>query len=108
MVTREFGAAGDVVLVEEKLVGREMLFFVLVSGQDHLMLPMAVDYPRSDDGNRGVMCAGMGAFSPSPDQTPEAVARFERQRLRPLLDAMAAEGLPYTGVLYIGKVMPWD
>jgi len=108
MITREFGAAGDVILVEEKLVGREVLFFVLVGGQDHLMLPMAVDYPRSDDGNLGAMCAGMGAFSPGPDQTPEAVARFERQMLRPLLDAMAAEGLHYTGVLYVGCFLIGD
>jgi phosphoribosylamine--glycine ligase len=108
MVSKDFGPAGDVILVEEKLVGREMLFFALVGGASHLMLPMAVDYQRSDDANLGVMCGGMGAFSPSPDETPESVARFERQILRPLLDAIQSEGLDYTGVIYVGCFLIGD
>lgn len=108
MVTRDFGPAGDVILIEEKLVGQELLFFALVGGEDHLMLPMAVDYPRSGDGNTGVMCGGMGAFSPSPDESPEQIERFERQMLRPLLAAIRAEGLDYTGVIYLGCFLVED
>ncbi|GAA4430748.1 phosphoribosylamine--glycine ligase [Actinokineospora soli] len=108
MVERAWGPGGDSVIVEEKLVGREVLFFAIVGGEDHLMLPMAVDYQRSDDGNTGVMCGGTGAFSPSPDETPEQVERFETQMLRPLLAAMAAEGLRYTGVIYVGCMLDGD
>ncbi|MEU8315730.1 phosphoribosylamine--glycine ligase [Micromonospora sp. NPDC048169] len=108
MVSRDFGPGGRTIIIEEKLVGRELLYFALVGGEHHLMLPMAVDYPRSDDGNRGVMCGGMGAFSPSPDDTPEEIERFERQMLRPLLAAINAEGLHYTGVIYVGCMLVGD
>ncbi|MGX7828004.1 phosphoribosylamine--glycine ligase [Actinokineospora sp. 24-640] len=108
MVTRDFGPGGDSIIVEEKLLGRELLFFALVGGAHHLMLPMAVDYPRSDDGNQGVMCGGMGAFSPSPDDTAGQVERFERQMMRPLLAAMTAEGIHYTGVIYLGCMLDGD
>ncbi|WP_410657544.1 phosphoribosylamine--glycine ligase [Amycolatopsis sp. lyj-112] len=108
MVTRDFGPGGDTIIIEEKLVGRELLYFALVGGEHHLMLPMAVDYPLSDDGNHGVMCGGMGAFSPSPDDTPEEIERFERQMMRPLLAAINAEGLDYTGVIYVGCMLVGD
>lgn len=108
MVAREFGASGDRVVVEEKLEGRELLFFALVSGTEYRMLPMAVDYPRSDDGNRGVMSGGMGSFSPHPAQTPELVDAFTEQILEPLLAATAAEGIDYIGVLYVGCMLVGD
>lgn len=105
MVSRDFSAAGDRIVIEEKLVGREVLFFALVCGEDYLMMPMAVDYPRSGDGNQGVLSGGMGAFSPHPGETPEEIERFERQILRPLLSALAAEGIYYSGVLYVGCML---
>lgn len=108
MVTRDFGAGGDRIVVEEKLVGQELQFFALVGGPHHLMLPMAADYPRTEDGNVGQMCGGMGALGPHPDETPEQVARFERQILRPLLAAIEAEGLDYTGVIYPGCMLVGD
>src|SRR5690606_37958883 len=58
MVARDFGPGGARVVIEDKLVGKEQLFFVLVSGEQYVMLPMAVDYPRSEDGNEGPMCGG--------------------------------------------------
>lgn len=108
MVDREFGPGGATLIIEEKLVGRELLYFALVGGPHHLMLPMAVDYPRSDDGNQGVMCGGMGAFSPTPDDTAAGIERFEATMLRPLLAAAVAEGLYYTGVIYAGCMLVGD
>ncbi|MGW4800280.1 phosphoribosylamine--glycine ligase [Nonomuraea sp. NPDC004297] len=108
MVTRDFGPGGARVVVEEKLVGEEQLFFVLVSGEQYVMLPMAVDYPRSEDGNAGPMCGGMGAFCPHPGETAEVVGRFEEQMLRPLLAAATAEGIDYTGVLYADCMLVGD
>jgi phosphoribosylamine--glycine ligase len=102
MVTKDFGAAGDVILIEEKIIGSEQLYFALVSGGRHVMLPAAVDYPRTGDGNTDVMCGGMGAFSPSPLETAEDNARFAEQMMLPLLAAIEAEGLDYSGVIYIG------
>lgn len=108
MIDREFGPGGATLVIEEKLVGRELLYFALVGGRNHLMLPMAVDYQRSDDANLGVMCGGMGAFSPTPDDTPAGIARFEATMLRPLLNAAADEGLHYTGVIYVGCMLVGD
>ena len=61
-----FGDAGARIVVEERIEGREVSFFVLLDGEGYLLLPMALDYPKSDDGNRGVVSAGMGALSPTP------------------------------------------
>jgi phosphoribosylamine--glycine ligase len=108
MVARDFGPGGRTIIIEEKLSGRELLFFALVGGEHHLMLPMAVDYQRSDDNNEGVMCGGMGAFSPAPNDTREEIERFEAQMMRPLLHAMHAEGLNYTGVIYLGCFLSGD
>jgi phosphoribosylamine--glycine ligase len=108
MVERIFDDAGARVVVEDRLDGAELLFFALVDGGGYQMLPMAVDYPHSDDGNQGVICGGMGAVSPHPHQTPELVAEFERQILRPLLAAVRAERLRFTGVLYVGTMLVGD
>jgi phosphoribosylamine--glycine ligase len=109
MVERVFNAAGDRVVIEDYLDGRECLFFVLVdSNGGYRMLPMAVDYPHSDDGNTGVTCGGMGAFSPHPGESPELVAAFQRQILLPLLQAVRGEGLTFSGVMYVGAMLVDD
>lgn len=108
MVERAFDAAGDRVVVEDKLIGQELLFFALVDGRGHTLLPMAVDYPRSDDGNRGVMSGGVGSFSPHPADNPSTQEMFETQVLRPVLAACRAEGLDMNGVIYIGCMLVGD
>jgi phosphoribosylamine--glycine ligase len=111
MVQRVFGEAGSQVVIEERLYGREVSFFVLLDEKGYLMLPMALDYPKSDDGNRGVVSAGMGALSPHPLETPRLVESVENKILQPLLELIAAEGLRYTGVIYLGCMLvddePW-
>lgn len=109
MVERDFGAAGDRIVVEDKLVGQELLFFALVDGVGGVvMLPMAVDYPRSDDGNTGVISGGMGSFSPHPADTPEVRELFRRRVLDPVLAACSAESLAMTGVIYVGCMLVED
>lgn len=108
MVEREFDEAGARVVVEDRLFGTELLFFALVDGGGYQVLPMAVDYPHSDDGNQGVICGGMGAVSPHPRESPQLVAEFERQVLRPLLAAVRAEGMRFTGVVYVGTMLVGD
>lgn len=105
MVQRVFGEAGDRVVIEKKLLGTELLFFLLVDGPHYQMLPMAVDYPWSDDGNTGVMCGGMGAFAPHPYESQETSERFTQQILTPLLQAIQQEGLRYCGMMYVGCML---
>ncbi|MGC4857259.1 phosphoribosylamine--glycine ligase [Micromonospora sp. DT4] len=105
MVRRAFGASGDRVVVEDKLLGHELLFFAMVSDGQWQLLPMAVDYPWSDDGDTGVLCGGVGAYSPHPFDTPSIRELFRRQILAPLLDAIDSEGLEYTGILYVGCML---
>lgn len=108
MVQREFGDAGDRVVVEHELDGIELLFFAVTDGEDHVMLPMATDYPWSDDGNVGVLCGGMGSCSPHPYDTPALREQFEEQVLRPVLRCIQGEGLHYTGVIYLGCMLVGD
>jgi phosphoribosylamine--glycine ligase len=105
MVGRVFGDAGARIVVEERIEGREVSFFVLLDGEGYLLLPMALDYPKSDDGNRGVVSAGMGALSPHPLETAGLVAQVESEILIPLLRLIAAEGLRYNGVIYLGCML---
>jgi phosphoribosylamine---glycine ligase len=108
MVHRVFGGAGERVVVEERLYGREVSFFALLDGSSWLRLPMALDYPKSDDGNRGVDCAGMGALCPHPLESADLVERIERRILHPLMELIAAERLLYTGVVYLGLILVDD
>lgn len=105
MVERAFGAAGERVVIEECLFGREASFFLFTDGQTIAPMPAAQDYKRALDGDRGPNTGGMGSIS-----APELVAREVWQAIldtiaRPTVEAMSAEGRPYRGVLYIGLML---
>jgi len=108
MVKRVFGQAGERIVIERRHYGRELSFFALVDGQSYLSLPMALDYPKSDDGNLGVDSAGMGALSPHPMETGDLVGRLEDSLLRPVMRCISGEGLNYTGVIYLGCMLVDD
>lgn len=108
MVRRDFDEAGDRVVIEKRLYGREFSFFALVDGQGYKMLPLALDYPKSDDGNEGITCGGMGAFSPHPLETEALTRKFQMQLLEPLLVCIESEGLNYNGVIYVGCMLVED
>ena len=109
MVQREFGEAGDTVVVERRLYGRELSFFALLDGRGgYAVLPMAMDYPKSDDGNRGLTCGGLGALSPHPLEDDALLAMAEEQLIGPVVRMIVAEGLDYTGILYIGSMLVDD
>ena len=106
MVERVFGDAGARVVVERRLYGREVSFFVLLDGAGgYAMLPTAADYPRSDDGNTGMTCGGMGAVSPHPLESPALVDAFRARLLEPIQRLIAGEGLRYSGILYAGAML---
>jgi phosphoribosylamine--glycine ligase len=100
-----FGAAGAQVVIEERLTGVEASFFALVDGTRALPLAGAHDYKRAFEGDRGPNTGGMGAVSPTPRLTPELEARVMAEIVEPTMRAMAAEGAPFTGVLYAGLML---
>ena len=100
-----FGEAGAEIVVEAFLEGEEASFFALCDGKTALPLATAQDHKRVGDGDTGPNTGGMGAYSPAPVMT-EALCEATMQRIiQPTLEAMAAEGRPYKGVLYAGLMI---
>jgi len=108
MVRREFGDAGDKLLVEECLVGEEISVLAITDGKTLCTLEPARDHKRVFDGDAGPNTGGMGAYSPSPLWTPELQADIEARVLVPMLHALNREGIEYRGVLYAGLMLTKD
>ncbi|MBI5928723.1 MAG: phosphoribosylamine--glycine ligase [Chloroflexi bacterium] len=106
--THQFGAAGNRVVIEERLTGKE--FSVLAFSDGKTIAPMLVarDHKRALDGDQGLNTGGMGAFAPTSDITPQQIEAICRQILQPTIDGMAAQGTPYVGVLYAGLMQTAD
>ncbi|GIX07306.1 MAG: phosphoribosylamine--glycine ligase [Candidatus Poribacteria bacterium] len=105
MVAREFGDAGDRVVVEDFLQGEEASFTVFCDGERAVPLASSQDHKPIYEGDRGPNTGGMGAYSPAP-VVDEVVHRFVMERIvTPALRGMAQEGRPYTGVLYVGLMI---
>jgi phosphoribosylamine--glycine ligase len=104
----KFGAAGQMVLLEERMEGPELSVLAFCAGQHAIMMPPAQDHKRIWDDDAGPNTGGMGAFAPSPLATPALMREVEETILRPTLAGMAAEGMPYLGVLYIGLMLTAD
>lgn len=105
MIRREFGAAGDEVVVESFLVGEELSLMVLVDGEHLLPLADCQDHKAVGDGDTGPNTGGMGAYSPTTVLTPVLLQRAMTEIILPVVKAMAAEGRPYRGVLYAGLMI---
>lgn len=102
---RRFGEAGATVVLEEKLEGEEASVFVLTDGDRYHLFPASQDHKRAFDGDVGPNTGGMGAYSPAPAMTPEMTQRVETTIIRPVLDGLKADGIPYRGLLYIGLML---
>jgi phosphoribosylamine--glycine ligase len=103
-----FGTAGGAVVIEEFLEGEEASFFVLTDGVTLVPFGSAQDHKRVGDGDTGPNTGGMGAYSPAPVLTPEIEARVMEEIVRPTAEALAAQGTPYSGVLYAGLMLTAD
>jgi phosphoribosylamine--glycine ligase len=103
-----FGSAGARVVIEEKLLGEEVSFIVLVSGEEVLPLATSQDHKARDEGDCGPNTGGMGAYSPAPLVTPELERRIMREVIEPTVAGLRAEGLPYVGFLYAGLMIAAD
>ena len=96
---------GAELVIEEFLQGEEASFFVLSDGETALPLATAQDHKRVFDGDKGPNTGGMGAYSPAPVMTPQLSARALDEIVKPTIRAMAAQGMPYRGVLYAGLMI---
>jgi phosphoribosylamine--glycine ligase len=105
MEARIFGDAGDRVLVEECLVGRETSLLAFTDGKTVVPLIPARDYKRANDGDGGPNTGGMGVYAPPAFLTPELRDQVVNTILKPTVRAMDQEGRPYRGVLYAGLML---
>jgi phosphoribosylamine---glycine ligase len=104
MQDRAFGDAGAVVVIEERLQGREFSVLALCDGKTIQPLLVARDHKRLHDGDRGPNTGGMGAICPTPDWTEERMEEVMQRVLIPAVRGMANLGTPYVGVLYAGMM----
>ncbi|MDP3307427.1 phosphoribosylamine--glycine ligase [Methylotenera sp.] len=101
----KLGNAGARVVIEEFLTGEEASFIVMVDGKNILALATSQDHKRLLDNDLGPNTGGMGAYSPAPVVTPEIHAKVMREIIRPTVEGMAKDGIPYTGFLYAGLMI---
>jgi len=105
MLRRVFGEAGDQVVIEEKLEGEEASFIAFSDGAAVLPLASSQDHKPIYDDDQGPNTGGMGAYSPAPVVTPQVHERIMQEVMIPTVKALAAEGIPYCGVLYAGLMI---
>lgn len=103
----QFGASLRLV-VERRLRGTEISVFALLDGDSYLMFPTAMDFKRTLEGDRGVNCDGMGSIAPHPMSSPDLERRLRSTLLDPMLAGLRAEGLDFTGFIYIGAMLTDD
>lgn len=105
MEDKKFGSAGNRMVVEEFLTGREVSVLSFVDGKTIKIMSSAQDHKRAKDGDQGLNTGGMGNFSPSPFYTDEIDAFCKKYIYQATVDAMAAEGRPFHGVIFFGLIL---
>ena len=108
MLGGKFGKASSRVVIEEFLHGIEISVFAITDGKDYKILGSAKDYKRVGEGDTGLNTGGMGTFSPSPFYTKEVEEFCEKYVYQATVDAMAAEGRPFKGVIFFGLMLTED
>lgn len=105
MEDKKFGTAGNTMVVEEFMTGREVSVLSYVDGKTIKIMSSAQDHKRAKDGDQGLNTGGMGNFSPSPFYTKDVDDFCEKYIYQATVDAMAAEGRPFTGVIFFGLML---
>ena len=105
MQDKKFGTAGNTMVVEEFMTGREVSVLSFVDGKSIQIMSSAQDHKRAKDGDQGLNTGGMGTFSPSPFYTAEVDEFCNKYIYQATVDAMAAEGRPFTGVIFFGLML---
>ena len=105
MLDKKFGSAGNTIVVEEFMTGREVSVLSFVDGNTIKIMSSAQDHKRAKDGDQGLNTGGMGNFSPSPFYTDEVDAFCKKYVYQATVDAMKAEGRPFKGVIFFGLML---
>lgn len=108
MIERQLGAAGDEVVIEERLLGDEASVIAFCDGEHFVCMPVAQDHKRVFDGDTGPNTGGMGAYAPAPVVSPEVRAEIEARVIAPTVNGMAAEGRRFVGFLFVGLMITDD
>ncbi|TVZ08239.1 phosphoribosylamine--glycine ligase [Cellulophaga sp. RHA_52] len=104
LVDSKFGDASTTVVIEEFLDGIELSVFVLTDGKNFKVLPTAKDYKRIGEGDTGLNTGGMGAISPVPFASEEFMSKIHNQIVKPTIEGLAKDNLPYKGFIFIGLI----
>lgn len=105
MLDKQFGAAGNRMVIEEFMTGREVSVLSYVDGKTIKTMTSAQDHKRAQDGDQGLNTGGMGTFSPSPFYTEEVDAFCQKYIYQATVDAMAAEGREFKGIIFFGLML---
>lgn len=108
MLDKQFGSAGDEIVIEEFMTGREVSVLSFVDGKTIKIMTSAQDHKRAKDGDQGLNTGGMGTFSPSPFYTAEVDAFCKEKIYQPTVDAMRAEGREFKGIIFFGLMLTED
>ena len=108
MLDKQFGSAGDEIVIEEFLTGREVSVLSFVDGKTIKIMTSAQDHKRAKDGDQGLNTGGMGTFSPSPFYTEEVDAFCREHIYQKTVDAMRAEGREFKGIIFFGLMLTAD
>ena len=108
MEDKKFGNAGNTMVIEEFMTGREVSVLSFVDGKTIRLMTSAQDHKRAMDGDKGLNTGGMGTFSPSPFYTDEVDEFCKKYIYQKTVDAMAAEGRPFTGIIFFGLMLTED
>lgn len=108
MMDKQFGAAGNRIVIEEFMTGREVSVLSFVDGKTIRIMTSAQDHKRAKDGDQGLNTGGMGTFSPSPFYTEEVDAFCKEHIYQATVDAMKAEGREFKGIIFFGLMLTED
>ena len=108
MLDKQFGSAGDEIVIEEFMTGREVSVLSFVDGKTIKIMTSAQDHKRAKDGDQGLNTGGMGTFSPSPFYTAEVDAFCKEHIYQKTVDAMRAEGREFQGIIFFGLMLTAD
>ncbi|CAD1808734.1 unnamed protein product [Candida parapsilosis] len=105
MVDKNFGDAGNEIVIEEYLEGDELSILTITDGYTFYNLPAAQDHKRIGDGDKGLNTGGMGAYAPAPIATKEVLTKIDEEIIKPTINGMRKDGFPMCGILFTGIML---
>lgn len=105
MVAKNFGSAGDEIVIEEYLEGDELSILTFTDGYSFFNLPAAQDHKRIGNGDSGLNTGGMGAYAPAPIATEKVLQKIDETIIKPTIDGMRKDGYPMCGILFTGIML---